>query len=211
VVITIRDDGCGMYKETLDRIFEPFFTTKDKGEGTGLGLSTVHGIVTQSGGDIRGESQPGQGTTFRVYLPLGMDKEDESEETGPGGSATGSETILLVEDEPDVRKMVCKLLSLNRYRVIEAAGPAEALKIIEQRGRQIDLLLTDVVMPEMNGLQLQEQILRRCPGIKTLFMSGYTNGVIDEGGILPDGVNFLHKPFAPESLMHKVRQVLDQT
>jgi len=210
VVITVRDDGCGMDQETAKRIFEPFFTTKEKGKGTGLGLSTVHGIVTQSGGRIRVESEPGCGSTFSICLPLVLDEGYEAEPASPGRSTTGSETILVVEDEPEVRKMVCKLLTLGGYQVVEAPGPAEALKIVQQQGNEIDLLLTDVIMPVMNGLQLHEQVLRWCPGIKSLYMSGYTNGVIDHGGILPDGVNFLHKPFAPESLMLKVRHILDQ-
>jgi len=211
VVITVRDDGCGMDSETLNRIFEPFFTTKEKGKGTGLGLSTVHGIVTQSGGHIKVESQPNQGTSIRVHLPLAREADDRAEETSRASSTMGSETILVVEDEPEVRKMVSKLLGLNGYCVFEAPGPEGALKILEQHSGEIDLLLTDVVMPGMNGVQLHEQAMRLQPGLKTLYMSGYTNDVIGEGGILPDGVHLLQKPFVPESLTLRVRQILDRT
>jgi CheY-like chemotaxis protein len=210
VVIIVSDTGCGIDEETQARMFEPFFSTKEKGKGTGLGLSTVHGIVKHCGGHIRVESKPGHGTTFRIYLPRVTQAIEKAMEPSKTGSSAGSETILVVEDERDVRKITCKLLTLNGYTVLEASGPVEALAIFEQRSDPIDLLLTDVIMPVMNGRELYEQIALLDSGIKTLYMSGYTNGVIDDGGILPDGVNFLQKPFAPDALAEIVRKILDQ-
>ncbi len=191
-------------------MFEPFFTTKDKGKGTGLGLSTVHGIVRQWGGHIRVESKPGAGAEFRIYLPQMTEAVEEVPEPHKVSSATGSETILVVEDEPDVRRIVCKMLTLYGYSVLQAAGPIEALTMFEKNSDEIDLLLTDVIMPVMNGRDLHEQIAMLRPGIKTLYISGYADGVIDETDILPDGVNFLQKPFTPEALSAKVAQILNQ-
>jgi len=208
-VITFSDTGCGMNEETLARIFEPFFTTKEKGKGTGLGLSTVHGIIKQSGGHIRVFSEPARGTTFRIYVPQETRVAGETQAAVQSGFMTGSETILVVEDEPVVRKMVCQSLTMNGFEVVEASGPVEALKLFEARQDKIDLLITDVIMPVMDGGQLYEQIAQLDPGIKALFISGYTNGVIDEGGILADGVNFLQKPFEPETLWATVRKILN--
>jgi CheY-like chemotaxis protein len=199
-----------MDRETQARMFEPFFTTKDKGKGTGLGLSTVHGIVKQSGGHIRVDSAPGRGTVIRIYLPAVPQVIDELATARIPEAHTGSETILVVEDEPDVRKIVCQLLATGGYKVLEASGPADALALFGQYRGHIDLLLTDVIMPEMNGRELYEQIALLDPAIKILYMSGYTNGVIDDGGILPDGVNFLPKPFLPDALMTTVRRILDR-
>ncbi len=210
VVIAVRDSGCGMDSETQARMFEPFFTTKEKGKGTGLGLSTVHGIVKQSGGHIRVDSKPGQGTVIRIYLPAVSETIEEIAEARAIESSAGSETILVVEDEPDVRKIVCQLLTESGYKILEAPGPVEALTIFKQYNGHIDLLLTDVIMPVMNGRELYEQIALLDPGIKILYMSGYTDGVIDDGGILPDGVNFLPKPFTPDALLSNVRKVLDR-
>ena len=210
VVITVSDSGRGIDAETQARMFEPFFTTKDKGKGTGLGLSTVHGIVKQSGGHIRVESNPGQGTVFRIYLPHMAEAVEEAAKTLEHGFATGSETILVVEDEPDVRRVVCKMLTMRGYKVLETPGPVEAMAVFEKNSDRIDLLLTDVIMPVMNGRELQAQIALLRPGIKTLYMSGYADGVIDDTGILPDGVNFLQKPFTPDALAAKVAQILNQ-
>ncbi len=208
VRLTVRDDGCGIDEETKSRMFEPFFTTKEKGKGTGLGLSTVHGIVKQCGGHIHVESEPGRGTEISIYLPRITQAIETAIDADGSGAAAGSETILVVEDEPDVRKIVCKLLSMSGYTVLEASGPVEALALFEQRGDPVDLLLTDVIMPVMNGRELYEQVARLDPHIEVLYMSGYTNGVIDDGGILSEGVNFLQKPFAPDVLMAKVRKIL---
>jgi len=208
VVISVSDSGCGIDKATQARMFEPFFTTKDRGKGTGLGLSTVQSIVKQCQGHIRVESEPGRGTTIRIYLPQVTQAIEKSSDLSLAEITSGSETILVVEDEAEVRKVVCKLLTMEGYFVLEASGPAEALSLFRQYEGQIDLLLTDVIMPAMNGRQLYEQIALENPRIKTLFISGYTNGVIDDGGILPDGVNFLQKPFTPEALLGKVHKIL---
>ncbi len=210
VVISVKDSGCGMDSETQARMFEPFFTTKEKSKGTGLGLSTVHGIVKQSGGHIRVDSKPGQGSVISIYLPAASQAIEEIAEANVTDSTAGSETILVAEDEPDVRKIVCQLLTDSGYKVLEAAGPVEALMAFKQHSGHIDLLLTDVIMPVMNGRELYEQIALLDPGIKLLFMSGYTDGVIDDGGILPDDVNFLPKPFTPDALLTNVRRILDR-
>jgi signal transduction histidine kinase len=210
VLLAIRDSGCGIEPEVLEHMFEPFFTTKDKGKGTGLGLSTVHGIIKQCGGHIRVESKPGAGTVFRIFFPAIRDAVEETEEVKKYGSARGSATILLVDDEPDVRKIVRRMLAAWGYTVLEAAGPHEALDLFERHAESIDLLLTDIIMPEMNGSELSNRISQMKPGIKTLFMSGFTAGVIDETGILPDGVNFLQKPFAPDALTARIARILTQ-
>ena len=210
VVIAVSDSGCGIDAETQARMFEPFFTTKDKGKGTGLGLSTVHGIVKQCGGHIRVDSKPGQGTVFRVYLPLMAEAVEETTEVRELDTAKGSETILVVEDEPDVRRVVCKMLTMQGYRVLEAPGPVEAMAIFENDVGQIDLLLTDVIMPVMNGRELSKQIALLRPEIKTLYISGYADGVIGDTGILPEGINYLQKPFTPDALTAKVDRILNQ-
>lgn len=210
IVITVSDSGCGIDDETQERMFEPFFTTKEKGKGTGLGLSTVHGIVKQSGGHIRVESKPGQGTVFRIYLPQIEESAEESPDALEPGSAVGSGTILVVEDEPDVRRVICEMLRMRGYDVLEAPGPLEALALFEKHNDRIDLLLTDVIMPVMSGRELYEQIALLRPAIKTLYISGYTDGKIDETGNLPDGVDYLQKPFTPDALAAKVARILEQ-
>ncbi len=211
VLISVRDSGCGMDKATQQRMFEPFFTTKEKGKGTGLGLTTVQGIIAQCGGHISVESTPGIGTCMSVHLPRATRSlEAAIDSDGPGGE-TGTETILVVEDEPEVRRTVCRLLGLYGYRILEASGPTHALELFRQCQPGVDLLLTDVIMPEMNGKELHEKIAEIQPGIKVIFMSAYTHGAIDQSGILPEGVNFLQKPFTPEALSSKVRRALDST
>jgi len=210
IVIAVSDTGCGIDAETQARMFEPFFTTKEKGKGTGLGLSTVHGIVKHCGGYVRIQSEPGRGTTFRIYLPRITQTVKETAEPHKLDSTPGSATILVVEDEPDVRMVVCKMLSMRGYKVFEAPGPVEAMAIFENHCDQIDLLLTDVIMPVMNGRELHEQIALLSPEIKTLFISGYADGVIDDTGILSADVNFLQKPFTPDELMMKLTQILNQ-
>ncbi len=207
VLVSVRDNGCGIDPETQSRMFEPFFTTKDKGKGTGLGLSTVHGIVRQYGGHIRVDSEPGKGTDFRIFLPrIAQEVEDELNPT-EFTPAEGSETILVVEDEADVRRVVCQMLSLSGYRVLEAPGPIEALTVFEDNRDRVNLLLTDVIMPVMNGRELSERISELEPDIRILYMSGYTDGVIDDTGILPEGVDFLQKPFTPDALAVKVAAI----
>ena len=209
VVLTVQDTGVGMDAETLQHIFEPFFTTKERGKGTGLGLATVYGIVQQSGGQVAVESGAGQGATFRIYLP-------RVRRTGPlplfqeGGSPTGHETILLVEDEPLVRSMTREILEISGYRVLEADGGEAALRLSGDFVGDIDLMLTDVVMPRMSGRELADRIAAIRPAMRILYASGYTDEVIAHHGVLEPGTEFIHKPFTPESLSLKVRQVLDR-
>ncbi|MCH7741156.1 MAG: response regulator [Proteobacteria bacterium] len=207
-MLAVTDTGCGMDKETLSHIFEPFFTTKEEGRGTGLGLSTVHGIVKQSSGDIRVHSAPGQGTTFKIYLPR-TDAEQEKKETPEkeelGG---GGEHILVVEDQAALRTLLEKMLSRFNYRVSVAANGGEALLLVEERGWTPDLVITDVIMPGMNGAVLAERLQRNKPDLKVLYMSGYTDDVILERGTLEPDMPFIQKPFDGPTLAAKVRAVL---
>ena len=211
VRLTVSDTGCGMSPQSREHLFEPFYTTKELGKGTGLGLATVHGIVSQNRGFIDLESRPGQGTTFRIHLP-----------SCPAGAAalstaqdparkdlTGAETILLVEDEPEILNVARRVLERQGYRVLQADSPATALRLAAERVTPVDLLLTDVVMPEMNGRELSLLLADRWPGLRCLFMSGYTAEIIEHRGVLDEGVHFLQKPFTWRELAAKVRQVLD--
>jgi PAS domain S-box-containing protein len=209
VMLAVSDDGCGMDEETLDRLFEPFFTTKEVGKGTGLGLSTVYGIVQQNGGFIQVSSQPGQGATFKMYLPRTL--ETAAAEKTPAAKIVvkGTETVLLVEDEPSILELAKTVLDRLGYAVLAAGSPAEALRIAERHRAPIDLLITDVVMPGMNGQQLKERIEKDLPDIKVLFMSGYAADAVAHRGILENDVQFLQKPFSNRSLGEKVREVLD--
>ena len=211
VLLVVSDDGCGMDRETVDHIFEPFFTTKGVGEGTGLGLSTVYGIVKQNNGFINVYSEPGRGTTFRIYLPRhsgdisGKPRSiDEQVFNGTG------ETVLVVEDEMAILKLTERVLSRCNYKVLLAKGPLEALEVAQAYSGEISLLITDVVMPEMNGRELANQLKILCPGIKCLFMSGYTANVIAHRGVLDEGVQFIQKPFSTKSLAAKVREALEK-
>ena len=210
VVMSVSDNGCGIDDATQARMFEPFFTTKEHGKGTGLGLSTVHGIVKQSGGLIRVESKPGHGSVFRIYLPCVTQQVEEALQPAAAGFVPSTGTILVVDDDPDVRRIVCELLKMGGYKTLQSEDPLMALKLFEHNSDEIDLLITDVIMPAMNGRQLFEQISSLRPGTRVLYISGYADGIIDDGGILADGVNFLQKPFAPDALMAKVQQILDQ-
>ncbi|MFN3652135.1 MAG: response regulator [Armatimonadota bacterium] len=210
VQLSVTDSGCGMSKEVLAQLFEPFFTTKEPGKGTGLGLATVYGIVTQSEGYITVESEPGQGTTFRIYLPR-VDAADGGEETGRRTAAAGGvETILLVEDEPSVRQLVNTLLQSQGYTVLEATNPGDALRICERYTGTIHLLLTDVVMPGMSGRELHEHLRQAYPPLRVLFMSGYMDDAVLRHGVLTDDADFIQKPFAAASLAGKLREVLDR-
>jgi two-component system cell cycle sensor histidine kinase/response regulator CckA len=210
VLISVTDTGLGMDDATLGRLFEPFFTTKEKGKGTGLGLSTVYGIVKQSGGHIWAESRPGQGSTFKVYLPRSGDAAgDKSQATTGAATVRGSEAILLVEDQAEVRQLALHALGMYGYRVLSAANGAEALAIVRQEPSRIDLVLSDVVMPGMTGPDLAKAIAPLRPGIRVLLMSGYSDGRAMPADSLPDGFAYIQKPFTPESLARKVRQVLD--
>jgi CheY-like chemotaxis protein len=208
VVLSVSDTGCGMSPEILAHIFEPFFTTKDQGKGTGLGLAIVFGLVKQNRGHVFVESEVGQGATFRIYLPRCTGPAPEPEIPPVRAELSGRETILLVEDEEQVLRLGRKVLTQQGYRVLAAASPAAALELAEQHEGQIDLLLTDVVMPGMNGRQLSERLRASQPGLRCLFMSGYTADVLAPHGVLEAGVELLHKPFSIQSLSEKVREIL---
>jgi two-component system cell cycle sensor histidine kinase/response regulator CckA len=211
VVLSVTDTGAGMDKETQSRIFEPFFTTKEKGKGTGLGLSTVYGIIKQSGGYVLVESELGQGTTFRIYLPR---VEDALEPAGPAGVSRsrvdGSETVLLVEDEESVRQLVRETLELKGYKVLEADNGESALQIVSEYSGKIDMLITDVVMPGMSGRELSARLCSSCPQIKVLYLSGYTEDAIVHEGVVDPDTAFLQKPFTLQMLSRKVREVLGE-
>ncbi|PYT03174.1 MAG: hybrid sensor histidine kinase/response regulator, partial [Acidobacteria bacterium] len=211
VLLKVSDTGCGMDAETMARVFEPFFTTKETGKGTGLGLSTVYGIIQQSGGFITVESEVGHGTTFSVYLPCtGEEAERESHgRDAEPGLPCGSETILLVEDEDIVRKMTRNILEECGYEVLTASNGREALEVGASHGGAIDLLLTDVVMPQMGGRRLAEHMKVSHPRTRVLYMSGYTDDAILRHGVLEETAAFMEKPFSPEVLARKVREVLD--
>jgi signal transduction histidine kinase/ActR/RegA family two-component response regulator len=211
VLIAVSDTGIGMDKETQARAFEPFFTTKELGKGTGLGLASVYGIVQQSRGSIWLYSEPGVGTTFKIYLPRAFGAVTPLDVVPQAEANAGSETILLVEDDAQVRKITSEILQASGYRVLEARAPEEALKVGREHGGPIQLLLTDVIMPGMNGRQLAEKILAEHPGVKVLFMSGYTDDVILRHGVLDSEMAFLQKPITPASLLRKVTQVLRAT
>ncbi|HBC88816.1 MAG TPA: hypothetical protein DCZ94_17880 [Lentisphaeria bacterium] len=209
VVLEVSDNGCGMSKETVERIFEPFFTTKKVGEGTGLGLATVFGIVKQNNGFINVYSEPGKGTTFKIYLPRHESENGEKDEMPETPEMlTGTETVLLVEDENAF--LIFAKIQLERlgYAVLDASSPVNAIKLAGEYKGEIHLLITDVVMPEMSGRDLKEEISSMRPGIKTLFMSGYTKDIIARKGVLDEGIHFLQKPFTVQALSVKLREAL---
>jgi two-component system cell cycle sensor histidine kinase/response regulator CckA len=207
-LLQITDSGKGMDKETQIRAFDPFFTTKE--EGTGLGLATVYGLVKQSGGHIAFYSEPGMGTTFRLYFPITSARITPSKESGSVASLTGSETVLLVEDAEIVRALVTTMLESYGYRVLAAASGPEAIEIAEPAGVSIDLLMTDVVMPRMNGRELADQLLATRPGLKVLFTSGYPSDTVLRHGIAEARASFIEKPYLPDELARKVREILDE-
>lgn len=211
VLLAVSDDGCGIDPETREKIFEPFFTTKDLGEGVGLGLATVYGIVKQNNGFINVYSEPGKGTTFRLYLPrhTGEAETAPAPESAPTAAGRG-ERILMVEDEPAILSLGKRMLEGLGYQVLTAGAPSRALEIAREENCNVQLLITDVVMPEMNGRDLSERLRAECPGIRTLFMSGYTSNVIAHRGVLEDGVHFMQKPFSLAELAAKVRQALER-
>ncbi len=211
VMLAVSDTGVGMDAATKARVFEPFFTTKERGKGTGLGLSTVFGIVKQSGGNIYFYSEPEVGTTFKVYFPRADGKLASPEEPSAGArGARGTETILLVEDEEQVREVAGTILRAAGFHVLVAATPAEAILLCEKSPEHVDLVLTDVIMPKMNGRQVAERVRELRPGVRVLFMSGYTDDMILSNGILELGASFIQKPMTPDSLTRKVREVLDR-
>ncbi len=199
-----------MDEETQSHLFEPFFTTKGPGSGTGLGLATAYGIIRQSGGAIGMFSELGNGTTARIYLPLAETKAQTAAEKAPSESAlNGVETILLVEDEARVRKLIVDVLTARGYHVLEATRGEEAIRLCKQLQGKIDLAVMDVVMPEMSGPDLVKQMAPVCPDMRVLYISGYTDEAIVHHGIPQSGAAFLQKPFMPDALARKVREVLD--
>jgi two-component system cell cycle sensor histidine kinase/response regulator CckA len=211
VMLAVSDTGVGMDEETRSRVFEPFFTTKEPGKGTGLGLSTVYGTVKQSGGNIFVYSELGKGTTIKVYLPrVDQPKKKRSTTVRAPGSMTGDETILVVEDERAVRDLTSRILKRLGYEVIDTANGDDALALLGDRDRSVDMLLTDVVLPgSMQGNEVAEAVRLLYPRLPVLYMSGYTRDAIVHAGRLDEGVNYLEKPFTPDGLAHRVREVLD--
>jgi two-component system cell cycle sensor histidine kinase/response regulator CckA len=209
VVLTVSDTGTGMTPEVRARLFEPFFTTKELGHGTGLGLATVHGIVTQSGGSVNVYSELGIGTSFKVYLPK-ADAADIVVEAPPvSRPSPGAQTVLVVEDEQGLRELARRLLERQGYTVLVAANADEALELFEANA-SIEVLLTDVVMPGASGPELTRQLVERRPTLKVIYMSGYTEDAIVRHGVLNPGIAFLNKPFTAVALGRKIREVLDR-
>jgi CheY-like chemotaxis protein len=210
VLLSVTDSGCGMAPETKAHIFEPFFSTKKVGQGTGLGLATVYGITRQNKGFILVESEPDKGTTFEIYLPRVLDPPSSSGGLKPEAPLKGrGETILLVEDESALRITCSRFLEMYGYRVLVADEPAKALKLAEQHSGEIHLLLTDVIMPGMDGRELARQLILRKPDIKVLFMSGYTTDMIASHGVSSLEKPLIQKPFTRFELSLKLREVLD--
>src|SRR6266849_4842201 len=210
VSLTVTDSGKGMDENTLSRVFEPYFTTKERGKGTGLGLAVVYGIVDQNGGHIRVESEPEQGTKFEIYLPR-VEEAAAPAEPAKINYATlrGSETILLVEDSEDLRQMTCTFLRMQGYTVVEATNGAEAVGAIQQYKAPIHLMLTDVILPGMSGLELAKRVASLRPDMKVLYASGYTGDVLQRYGISESNIPFIEQPFSFDFLAQKVRQLLE--
>ncbi|MBW2065959.1 MAG: response regulator [Deltaproteobacteria bacterium] len=212
VMLAVTDTGVGMDETVRLRIFEPFFTTKERGIGTGLGLSTVHGIVNQNGGHIWAYSEPGHGTTMKVYLPKAKEKGDSRErEHKHAEDLSGSETVLLVEDDDNVRTFAKRTLLKYGYRVLESRNGDEAIRVSRQFEGKIDLLLTDVVMPGIKGKELAERLKSSRPDLNVLYMSGYTHNVIMDHGIIPKDIDLIEKPFSPVKLGRKIREILNRS
>jgi CheY-like chemotaxis protein len=208
VMLAVSDTGVGMDSETLSHIFEPFFTTKEVGKGTGLGLSMVYGIIKQNNGYIMAYSEPGRGTTFKIYFPRtpeSLPALHKADKEIPGGF----ETILVVEDELALRELTCALLQEAGYTVLDSSGVEDAIAMANDAHRRIDLLLTDIVMPRLDGRQLANQLVGIRPGLKILYMSGYTDDVLVDRGAFAQGTTLVQKPFTKSTLLRKVREALD--
>jgi CheY-like chemotaxis protein len=209
VALSVTDTGTGMDEETKSRIFEPFFTTKGPGKGTGLGLATVYGIVRQSGGGIRVKSEPGKGSTFTIYLPLEIAPIDYVKgPPAPMEQSRNFETVLIAEDEEIVRELVCDVLTEQGYNVLCACNGVEAIELARSYDGKIHLLVTDVIMPQMNGHELAEQLRELRPETKVLYVSGYSNNEIGDHGALDPRYELLQKPFTPQTLARKIRDVI---
>ena len=212
VVLSVKDNGCGMDEKTRSRIFEPFFTTKETGKGTGLGLSMVYGTVQQSGGSITAISEPGRGTTIRIWFPRVEEQESaairQPVQVSEAHASGAAETVLVVDDEDGVRRVAREFLKIKGFSVLEAREAREAIHVASQHAGPIHVLLTDVVMPGMKGEELVEQISALRPDVKVLYMSAYTEDAVLNLGILAPGTNFIEKPFGPDDLARKVREVL---
>jgi two-component system cell cycle sensor histidine kinase/response regulator CckA len=205
----VRDDGCGMDKATVSQVFEPFFTTKERGRGTGLGLATVYGAVRQNDGFVTVDSEPGRGSTFAIHLPRhrGAAAAAPKRESAPAPAPCGR-TILLVEDESDLIALLTEALTRSGFRVLAAQTPNEAIRLASAGGAAIDLVVTDLIMPQMNGRELVTRLDALVPGLRHLYMSGYTANIIGDHGLLGAGEPFLQKPFAFEALLAKVNALL---
>ncbi|HPQ69351.1 MAG TPA: CHASE domain-containing protein [bacterium] len=210
IMLAVGDNGVGMNEETMQHIFEPFYSTKAKGKGTGLGLATVYGILRQNQGLVNVYSELGVGTTFKIYFPAIMEEAEQIAQREEAENPTGTETVMLVEDEDMVRRLARKILEKHGYTVIEMNNGGEAFHYCELHDNHIDMLLTDVVMPELNGKELYAKLVEKRPGLKSLFMSGYTENIIAHHGILDDNIEFIQKPFTTRSLTRKIREVLDK-
>jgi signal transduction histidine kinase len=210
VMLAISDTGTGMDAEAQSHVFEPFFTTKEAGKGTGLGLATAYGIIHQSGGSITFYSEPGQGTTFKIYLPrVDQPLEETAAESVAVESLNGSETVLVVEDDGEVRRLICGILRGKGYRVLESTKGDEAIALARSHAGPVNLVVADVILPEMSGPEVVRHLAERKPEIRALYISGYTDEAMLRHGMLDSGVAFLSKPFLPEALVRKVREVLD--
>ena len=210
-MLSLSDTGNGISDDVLPHVFEPFFTTKSVGQGTGLGLATVYGIVKQSGGHIEVESKVGKGTTFRVFLPLVEELSPSPNGREQQMAARGHETILLVEDEDGVRRMTRMIFERNGYTVLEASNGLEGIAVAEAYSGTLHLLVTDLVMPSLSGREIADRLAARKPGLRILFMSGYTEDVIVQQGVASASADFIQKPFSIGALTQKVREVLDRS
>jgi CheY-like chemotaxis protein len=210
VCLKVSDNGCGIAPENLGHIFEPFFTTKEIGKGTGLGLATVYGIVKQHDGWIEAASEVGQGTAFTIFLPRTIEPSESSNKSSQRKAPRGTETILVVEDETPLRELVQFLLERQGYQVLEAASGVAAVKVWEKHKNSIDLLLTDLIMPEgMTGGELSKRLHADNPNLKVIFTSGYSADIVGKDFVLREGINFLQKPYHPDKLAQTVRDCLD--